>query len=586
MIARQRENLVRSFAIQDQSPVSRDVSSTLHEAQSSLLEQTVEFADGMSQRGGPMPQLDAAIQSMESAVGALAEPHLPRAVAAEQQALAALIRARENVRKLLSQTSSSSASACRNFDRQQRQKLRMPERKSDPQQELAKRRAQLDDLAKRERAWSQTARQSCENPVNSALANSASSSGATGSPPTTKASPLDQPPSQGAESTDSQSREQSQSAGLVARAEAAQEQQALMDELRDIQRELDQLAAAGDVSRRQTERATGSMKQGLEALNRQEGQKAGLEGERAAEQIEQLASHLASMHAQDFGKRLEQAQQSAQQLASRQSDLESRLVNPSGSTADASATAREQQDLATRVELLGELLSSLRRDAVAEPGNTKSRLDQMEVENPTGAIAEAMRQAAQILESQRHRQAMKNVNQASERLDELSNSLAQVRSDYATPQLKELMAIEEQLAQLMQQARRASAGKEPPTTMRQQWERLDVRLDKLAASDARLAEAMRQVREGSRPGNAGLVSESRVLPAQYQEGQERQSSDGHFSLLGLGSFHGRDAIARVLQTKIQEAILAAALVDANQPVPPEYKELVERYYRALSDDLR
>jgi len=50
-----------------------------------------------------------------------------------------LIRTRENVRKKLSQSSSESASACRKFDREQRQKLRMPEQKkqSDKQQQLA-----------------------------------------------------------------------------------------------------------------------------------------------------------------------------------------------------------------------------------------------------------------------------------------------------------------------------------------------------------------------------------------------------------------------------------------------------------------
>ena len=45
-------------------------------------------------------------------------------------------------------------------------------------------------------------------------------------------------------------------------------------------------------------------------------------------------------------------------------------------------------------------------------------------------------------------------------------------------------------------------------------------------------------------------------------------------------------VAKALQAKIQEAILASSLLDADQPVPPQYKELVEKYYRALSDDLR
>ena len=45
-------------------------------------------------------------------------------------------------------------------------------------------------------------------------------------------------------------------------------------------------------------------------------------------------------------------------------------------------------------------------------------------------------------------------------------------------------------------------------------------------------------------------------------------------------------MAKALQVKIQEAILAGALADADEPVPAEYKPLVEKYYQTLSDDLR
>ena len=62
--------------------------------------------------------------------------------------------------------------------------------------------------------------------------------------------------------------------------------------------------------------------------------------------------------------------------------------------------------------------------------------------------------------------------------------------------------------------------------------------------------------------------------------------DGHYSWLELGNFKGVGQVAKALQTKIQEAILAGALMDADQPVPPAYQELVEKYYRTLSDDLK
>jgi hypothetical protein len=41
-----------------------------------------------------------------------------------------------------------------------------------------------------------------------------------------------------------------------------------------------------------------------------------------------------------------------------------------------------------------------------------------------------------------------------------------------------------------------------------------------------------------------------------------------------------------LQAKIQEIILENTLVERNGPVPPQYKNLVDDYFRVLSQDLR
>ena len=42
----------------------------------------------------------------------------------------------------------------------------------------------------------------------------------------------------------------------------------------------------------------------------------------------------------------------------------------------------------------------------------------------------------------------------------------------------------------------------------------------------------------------------------------------------------------LLQSKIQEAILLTARMDADEPVPGKYRGLVDEYYQVLSDDLR
>ena len=41
-----------------------------------------------------------------------------------------------------------------------------------------------------------------------------------------------------------------------------------------------------------------------------------------------------------------------------------------------------------------------------------------------------------------------------------------------------------------------------------------------------------------------------------------------------------------LQATIHDLILREMLLDADEPVPAEYKELVDVYYRVLSEDLR
>jgi hypothetical protein len=60
---------------------------------------------------------------------------------------------------------------------------------------------------------------------------------------------------------------------------------------------------------------------------------------------------------------------------------------------------------------------------------------------------------------------------------------------------------------------------------------------------------------------------------------------------GFGTTQLQDAsqlrtLVQSLQSKIQEVMLLRAEMDADQPVPPQYRPLVDEYYRAISDDLR
>lgn len=533
----------------------------------------------MAARGGALPALNDAVEQMQSAIKALDMPELSEAVTSEQQALANLIRARQNVRKMLSQSSSQSASACRKFDREQRQKLRLPEKKKDQQQQLADARSKLDDLAKRERKWSEQAQQSCSR--------SSSKS----------ASPAPSKPAQSQQSEQSEQNE-SQTSESPSQAEVAADQEKMQAELAEIQKQLEKLDAAGKAAGEQAQQAAQSMQQGLDELQKQDGEAAAKDGRRSAEQLEQLSAHLAAMGARDFGQRLDHAQKLAQQLASRQESLEKQLGSrdgnkeqsqtsqasndkggqpqPSSDSQVAQSVARDERTLAAQTELLADLLDVLKRDAATEKGGVKQKLDQVQAENPPREIAAGMRQAANDLQAERKVQAGRAVAEARERLNELSRSLATARSEYAQPQLKELIALEEQLAQLIEQAKHAHEQSQKAASAGQKWSGLEKRLDALAAGDRRLAEALRQLRAGP---------QAKPQPTPFVEGGQ-PPPDGFYPGMELGDFSGIREVSKALQAKIQEAILAGALMDANQPVPPTYKKLVEEYYRVLSDDLR
>ncbi len=594
LISRQRQALSQAFqSVQksSQHPPSIETISQLTDEQTGIKEATLEFSAGMAERGAELPSLDEAIQHMDTALDSLNDQDLTSTAAAEQLAVTELIRARENLRTMLKQCKSPSASAQRKFDRQMRQKLRMPKKDpSDQQEQVAQIRKKLEDLAKREREWSKQAQQCCNS--------SASSSGKPSQSQSTQSQQAQSPQNSEQQASEQQKSESSsdQDGASPTPAEVAEAQEKLQAELAEVQKQLEQLNAAGQAARDQAQQAAESMKQGLAELKQNDGDAAGAEGQRSADQLEQLSDHLAAKNAHDFGKRLDDAQKVAQQLASRQEQVGQQLrdESASGKTAKPSdgkgpgdggesqkadsgkELARDQQALATQTKMLAEVLDGLERDAAKEAGGVQQRLQQAQAENPPRDIAAGMNQTAEDLKAQRTTAAGRGAAEALQRLQELSQSLSAARGEFAQPQLKELLALEEQLAQLQEQLKRAqNKGDDSAAAAGQKWQQLEARLDKLATADQRLAEAMRQLRQGSPQ-----------KPETFAESAEQPTPEEFFVRLQLGDFSGMREVSKALQTKIQEAILAGSLMDADQPVPPAYKELVEKYYRALSDDLR
>jgi hypothetical protein len=647
LITRQRQGLSQAFLAGQNQHASKEIAVRLSESQEQVQEATFELATGLAERGIEIPLLHQAVKSMGAAIDALDATNFPDAISSEQQALAFLISARENLRKKLNQADSQCASACKKFDREQRQKLRMPEKKkTDKQQQVAQARQKLEDLAKRERKWSEEAKQCCNS--------QSQSSSKSGSKPSQSSS---SPSQSSAESQPPEQQQEGEKRDNPSPSDVAAKQEQLKSELAELQKEIEKLDTAGKAAGEQARQAAESMQQSLVELQKADGEAAAKEGERSANQLEQLSAHLAAMNARDFGQRLDEAQKLAQQLADRQGALEEKLrqqnegkissgastpksgdqpsqdgngegtpkpgsggqlrkeghsSDQGGSHPSSADLARDQLGLSAQTDLLADLLDRLKQDSITETGLVKQALDRADSKDPPREIAAGIRRTAEDLQTERKTAAAKGASAAKEGLQALSKSLATARGEYAQPQLKELMALEEQLAQLQEQIMRPqNQGQDSKLATGQKWQQLEPRLDKLASADKLLADALQKLREGppskspskesgDTPGDGGQKTptdstvngqsppkpDSKLKATNFQPNGEQEVPEGFYFWLELGDSAGVREISKAVQTRIQEAILAGALLDADQPVPPAYKDLVEKYYRALSDDLR
>lgn len=569
LIHHQRQNLRAAFAARQDRGELREQAEKLRRGEAALEEQAREFVEGIEAQIGPVPTLDVAVALMGDAVKLLSQQEIDPAAESEQQALASLMQARENLRQILKNPKNPKASNCRKFDREFRQKLRMPKPKDTVEEKLAQIRKQLDDLAERERKWGRQAQQCC-------------SSSATTSPT--------QPPNDASEKSAEPSPEPAPSAEALAQA-----QDELRQELEGQKQQLAALREAGDAAQEQADQADRAMQLAKHELKSRKGDDAANAADNSAQKLEELADHLAALAARDFGQRLDEAHRQAEQIAAQQSRLAGELAaaepnKPASKSGDGSGEStghhrieaiepsepsnhssaelvRDEKSLATRAAMLGELLERLRHDAGSESTVVQDKLDGMLRNTPPGQVAEAMRQAAQDLERDRQRQAAHGAAQARDAASELAKALGIARGELAQPRLEELLKLEEQLAQLVQHAQRAqeAKGNQKPELERK-WQELAEKLGRLAEADRRLAAALDRMQ--AHPNGGELMPQ------------------GHYSWIELGDFHAAREVAKALQTKIQEAILAGTIVDSDQPIPAEYKPLVKKYYQTLSDDLR
>jgi hypothetical protein len=524
LIARQRANLKRTFVQAELPAVEDRMMPRLARTQRELLAATAEFTKGYEQLFGPVACLHEAQDAMGVAARALDAKNAKDGRTSEATALASLIKARQNLRKFLSQ-SSGQASECRRFDKEQSQKIRPPKKNEEQEKEkLAQLEQEIAELARMERKFSEEI---------------ASSNG-----------------------------------GGAQMERLAQRQDAAAKKAQELQQLTNKDDALTELSRERMDAAAQSIQSSAQALHAGREQEAGERANDAAEQLERLARQVAALKPPDLANRLAGTQSLAQGLARQEQNLGEQVQRTEAKSGlgDRDRQSKMQQGLTEEGRTLLDLLNRNLADAAESDSELAQSLRDTAENSPPGAIIDQMRRAAEAMRAGRSEQAGREATDAAKKLDALAQQLDSTRRALTQPQLEKLMAAEKQAAET-QKALHAVADGRGPAEAEKKMTDLRETLDALKLSDGKLAEAAQALAQATRQGGNHRASSDGPTPRL-----------GFRPPVGYDAAVTRTIEA--LQSRIQELFLKEVLLDKDEAVPPQYKKYVDEYYRTLSEDLR
>ena len=220
------------------------------------------------------------------------------------------------------------------------------------------------------------------------------------------------------------------------------------------------------------------------------------------------------------------------------------------------------------------MLDQIKAAAAQGDRELAQAITQAESSSPPREVERAMRQNSEAIGSGKTEDAARNAASAAERLEALAHDLESARRAAAGPELERLLAAESEAAALQERLRTVRQPSQQAGVDRA-LEDLAGRIDRLAPGDGALRQAAEKLTNAAAAGHSGWAHAALV-------------DEGEASYLVPPTVYTQSlaAVVSALQAKIQELVLENALVERTGPVPPQYKDLVEDYYRVLSQDLR
>jgi hypothetical protein len=522
VIARQRFNLNQTMRLETRSKVRIDLAQVEKTAafQNKLATQTHDLADFLIGLGvDGAAILSQAEEAMLSAVDSLNAAKFPTAVNQERDALRFLMEARDTVQLALIKQPRAVRAQARAFDRLQRQKLRRPNQDAETLAQIA------GELAKLADEEDEVARMIAGNLPSSAGGNAADS----------KKEPMPGGTDPKTESKDGKS-------GM----DPAQERQ---DEIAGRATALEKAAATAKgltgLAKSRIGEAAKAANAGADAIVQSDRPSARKEVDRAKELFRTTAKQVAALAAEEAAQQLAAARDIANDIAMQTAPPTDPMMKNPGVSGNGDArmpmpglgSAAEQ---AKTLKDVLENLAGLGTEGDADVARKAAGL--LKQEDLTAAIDRLEKPGAGNDKSERQDLA--------DRFGALGQKLDQAYRETIAPRLEEIARLEREANELEQRAGAADDTAD--------WRRL-----RQQGTD--FVERLETAGLGALAGE-DLRAALRVSPAASRETFGR----------GIAVVHAK------LVAKLQEFVASDRFTSGNEAVPPEYKDLVERYLRTLS----
>lgn len=614
LIARQRYALNRAIRLsrvfEHAGQVDLSAVDSLTKFEGELAQSTRELAEGLEARGIDETELlYQAETSMLAAADSLAAGKYDTATLQMRDALKDLIEGRNRLQIFIFKNPDRALLAqLRLFDRLQRQKLRRPKTDEEEAQQLVER---LKELADTEDFVYATLAAAGPNgsPMNSPAAEEETADTSKAPEQPAAEQPAAESGDPAGEKSKSQSGGSSEAPGEGQASDekpsAATDRRAAMQELedrqldaaleaREVEKALEKLKAATDLSKERMAEAAKAAEAASEALDHGKSDEARTAAGEAKEKFRQLAEQVAALAAKEQADRIAAAQQMAAELARQQEEFKDSLSSSEasggadgqprpgeerpksavgrGETAGDSAgddVAAAARQIAEQAETLADVLAAAARADSPQDQESAAKVDALMKSLDLKGLAERLGELPAQIREEKFADARAAADDGAERAEAAAEQLGALRRAIISPRVDELAKLEERLAALDERLNELDSEAKI-TAWHADADDLAEQLD-----GAGIEEELRKE----------FVDEMRQNGWSHDDVRRAWNWDRLAGGLYSAPRAYRPLISRLsasLRARMQELMLGDLTAEGDEPIPPQYQDLVDRYYQLLA----